>query len=206
MRGLWLLLALLPLAAYADERELAELLGRIRQNGAVEFSYQETRAMELVTLPWQGQGRMLSSADGTLVKLQLLPRRIVMVSTAQRMYYWDPEQKQRYSEAVGVAGAATEQVALLRAIIQGRTADLQSNYDLVQEQQGKRWSVRFTPKPELRQDLPTLEFSGDEDNNKQQVLINQGDDESTEYHMLRTTEGPEVEKSIQRLLLEAKGD
>ncbi len=207
MKGLWLLLALLPLIVHADDSELAELLGRIRQHGAAEFSYQETRKLELVSSPWQGQGQMLSSADGSLIKLQLLPRRIIMASTEQRMYFWDPEQKQRHSASADQAGAEAGQIALLRTLIQGRAGELQSSYDVAAKKQGQHWSLRFTPKPELgEQGSPTIEFSGDEDKNQHQILIGTSDGESTEYRMTKTAEGPEVENSIQRLLLEAKGD
>ncbi len=207
MKGLWLLLALLPLIAHADDSELAELLGRIQRHGATEFSYQETRQLELVSSPWQGQGQMLSSVDGSLIKLQLLPRRIIMASTEQRMYFWDPEQKQRHSASADQAGAEAGQIALLRAIIQGRVGELQSNYDVTAKKQGQHWSLRFTPKPELgEQGSPTIEFSGDEDKNQHQILISTPDGESTEYRMTKTAEGPEVENSIQRLRLEARGD
>jgi hypothetical protein len=207
MRCLWLLLALMPLVVQADEREITELLGRIRQSGAVEFSYQETRKLELTTFPWQGQGQMLSGADGSLIKLQLLPRRVIMVSTHQRMYFWDPEQQQRHNEAVGQLGTAAEQVTLLRSIIQGRVGELQLTYDVASEKSGKHWLIRFTPKPEFSEESsPTMEFSGDQDNTKHQVLISTMDGESTEYRMVKVAEGQEVENSIQRLLLEAKGD
>ena len=105
-RGLWLLCLVWPLIGLADEADLAELLARLLPKASTEFSYQETRTLELAATPWHGQGKMLSGADGSLVKLQLQPSRVIMISTPQRLYYWDPEQKQRQSAAVGQAGAA----------------------------------------------------------------------------------------------------
>ena len=77
--GLWLLLVLWPMAGFTNEAGLAELLGRIRHNGSAEFRYEEIRKLELASSPWNGQGYMLSGADGSLVKLQLQPTRVIMV-------------------------------------------------------------------------------------------------------------------------------
>ena len=205
--GFCLLLALWPMAGLTSEPGLAELLGRIRHNGSAEFSYHETRKLELADSPWKGQGVMLSGVDGSLIKLQLQPMRVIMVSTEQRMYYWDPEQQQRHSALISQAGAAGEEITLFRSIIQGHTEHLQAGYDFTHQIRGKAWTLRMTPKPGLNDDsAPTIEISGDEDDSKRRVLIRQADGESTEYQMVKTAEGPEVEKSIRRLLLEAIGD
>ena len=205
--GLWLLLVLWPMAGLTNEAGLAELLGRIRHNGSAEFSYQETRKLELASSPWNGQGMMLSGVDGSLIKLQLKPMRVIMVSTGQRMYYWDPEQKQRHSGLIGKAGAAGQEITLFRSIIQGHIEHLQSTYNFTHQIRGKAWNLRMTPKPGLNdENAPTIEISGDDDDTKRQVLIRQADGESTEYRMVKTAEGPEVEKSIRRLLLEAIGN
>ncbi len=72
------LLALLPMTTLGGEPELQALLGRIRQSGSAEFHYEEIRKLELASSPWQGQGNMLSGADGSLVKQQLQPTRVIM--------------------------------------------------------------------------------------------------------------------------------
>ncbi len=206
--ALWLLLALWPMAGLADAADPAELLGRLRHNGgSAEFSYQETRKLELATSTWNGQGTMLAGADGSLIKLQLQPKRLIMVSTEQRMYYWDPEQQQRHSASAGRAGPAGEQIALFRSIIQGNAADLQAVYDIAAEKHGKLWTLRMTPKQAVSdEEVPAVEISGDEDDSKRQVLIRQAEGEFTEYRMVKTAEGPEVDKSIQRLMLEVTGE
>jgi hypothetical protein len=206
-RSFWLLITLWPLVGLADEADLAELLGRIRHNGSAEFNYQETRKLELAVNPWHGQGMMLSGADGSLIKLQLQPKRVIMVSTPQRLYYWDPQQKQRHSAAVGQAGAAGAQIGLFRSVLQGHAADLQASYDFVPQLHDKTWRLWIAPKPGLNsEDAPTIEISGDENADKRQVIISQPDGEATEYQMLKVAEGPEVDKSIRQLLLEALGD
>jgi hypothetical protein len=206
-RGLCLLLALLPMTALGGELELQPLLERIRQTGSAEFHYEETRKLELASSPWQGQGNMLSGADGSLIKLQLQPARVIMAIAEGRMYYWDPEQKQRHTAPLGQSGQAAELITVFIAILQGHADELKSSYDFVPEQHGKRWILRLTPKPGLsNEDAATVEISGDEDGRKQQVLIRQPDGESTEYRMVKTAEGQQLDNAIQRLLLEAMGD
>ncbi len=206
-RTLCLLLALSPITAFGGDLELQTLLGRIRQSGSTEFHYEEIRKLELASSPWQGQGNMLSGADGSLVKQQLQPTRVIMAIAEGRMYYWDPEQKQRHTAPLGQSGQASELITVFIAILQGHADELKSSYDFIPEQHGKRWTLRLTPKPELsNEDAPTIEISGDEDGRKQQVLIRQPDGESTEYHMVKTAEGQQLDNVIQRLLLEAMGD
>jgi len=206
-RSLCLLLALLPMTALGGEPEVQALLGRIRQSGSAEFHYQETRKLELASSPWQGEGYMLSGADGSLVKQQLQPTRVIMAIADGRMYYWDPEQQQRHTAPLGQSGQAADLITVFIAILQGHADDLKSSYDFIAQQHGKRWTLRLTPKPELSdENAPTVEISGDEDLRKRQVLIRLPDGESAEYRMVKTAEGQQPESSLQRLLLEAIGD
>jgi len=205
--SLCLLLALLPMTTLGGEIELQALLARIRQSGSAEFRYEEIRKLELASSPWQGQGYMLSGANGSLVKQQLQPTRVIMAIAEGRMYYWDPELKQRHTAPLGQSGQAAELITVFIAILQGHAEELKSSYDFVPERHGKRWVLRLTPKTELsNEDAPTIEISGDEDEHKRQVLIRQPDGESTEYRMVKTSEGQQLDNSIQRLLLEAMGD
>ena len=206
-RGWCLLLALLPMMAFGDEIGLQTLLDRIRHTGSAEFRYEEIRKLELASSPWQGQGYMLSGADGSLVKQQLQPTRVIMAIAAGRMYYWDPEQEQRHAAPLGQANQAAEQITVFRTLLQGHAEELMASYDFVPEQHGKRWTLRLTPKSGLsNEDAPTIEISGDEDERKRQVLIRQPDGESTEYRMVKISEGSQLDTAIQRLLLEAIGE
>lgn len=206
-RTLCLLLALWPMSVLADVTELQALLTRIRQTGAAEFRYEEIRKLELASAPWQGRGLMLSGADGSLVKQQLQPTRLIMAIADGRMYYWDPEQKQRHTAPLGQSGQAAELITVFLAILQGHADQLMASYDFTPEIRGKHWTLRLTPKPEFNtENAPTIEISGDEDQLKRQILIRQPDGESTEYRMVKTSEGQQLESSIQRLLLEAIGN
>lgn len=206
-RSLCLLLALSPITVLGGEPELQALLARIRQNGSAEFHYEETRRLELASSPWQGEGYMLSGANGSLVKQQLQPTRIIMAIAEGRMYYWDPEQNQRHSAPLGQSGQAADLITVFIAILQGHADELKSSYDFTPEMHGKQWILRLTPKlDQNNENASTIEISGNEDESKRQILIRQPDGESTEYRMIKTSEGQKPENSIQRLLLEAIGD
>lgn len=206
-RAMFLLLSLLPIAGSADDSVLTELLACIRQTGQAQFRYEETRILELANEPWHGQGQMLSGSDGSLVKLQLQPTRVIMAIAEQRMLYWDPQQNQRHSAALDSAGPAGEQIKVFRTILQGRTDELQTSYDIAAEKQGKQWILRLTAKPEMNADeLPSIEISGDDEDKQRRILIKQTDGESTEYRMQKATTAQQQEYSLQRLLLEAIGE
>ncbi len=203
---LWLLLAL-PLGVIADGNGLAELFGRIRLTGAAEFRYEETRILELAAAPVKSTGYLLSSPDGSLVKLQLSPRRIIMAISGGQMLYYDEEQKQRHTASLSFAGSAQQQISLFRALLQGRNEELQAVYDFTMERRGKHWKLALNVKPgQTGEDVPAMEIEGDDRNGKRQILIRQADGESSRYTMEKTGEGHSLEFSIQRLLLEAAGE
>jgi hypothetical protein len=207
MRRVWFLwLALLPLAGLADEAGLAEVLARIRQNGAAEFRYEETRTLELAASPVQAQGYILSGADGSLVKLQLQPKRVIMAIAAGRMLYWDAEQKQRHAASISQAGQAAGQIAVFRSILQGHAEELQPRYDFAAETHGPQWILRVSPKTGVGdEDAPSIEINGDE-GDKRRIFIRQPDGESTEYHIEKSAEGQRLGYSIPSLLREAEGE
>jgi hypothetical protein len=200
IRGLCWLLAFLPMTGQADPTQPTDLLARIRQSGHAQFRYQETRQLELASTPWHGQGYMLSGADGSLVKLQLQPTRIIMAITQEHMYYWDPAQNQRHSAPLDYADPAAEQIKVFRSILQGQIEQLQANYDFSADNHSQHWTLRLTPKPEQADaEIPTIEISGDQDDQQRRISIRQADGESTEYRMLKTSEGLDPKYSLQSL-------
>lgn len=206
MKRLMFVLSLLPLAALADDAVIAEVLNRIRQGGEGKFQYKETRLMELASAPWQGQGYMLTDPNGSLVKLQLQPARVIMAISDEQMYYWDSAQNQRHTAPLSYGGAAAEQIAIFRSILQGRTEAFQQTYDFVAERDAKHWQLKMTPKPGQDDEAPTIEIAGDDDANKRRISIRQPDGESTEYRIEKAPEQQTADYAIPDLLREATGD
>lgn len=204
-RAIYALLLLLPAFGHADDSALTDLLARIRQDGVAEFRYHETRNLELATAPWQGQGLMLSSADGSLVKLQQQPNRVIMAIAGQKMYYWDAGQNQRHVAPLEQTGPAA-QILVFRNLLQGHIDELRADFELSVDRHDQHWTLRMTPKPDQADDAASIEISGDQDPGKRQLLIRQPDGDSTEYQLEKTTEGQSAADSIKSLLLEAAGE
>ena len=193
--------------AQAEDSEVAELIARLRHSGATEFRYQETRHLELLSAPWKGWGYMLSSADGSLVKLQISPQRVIMAISGGQMLYFDPQQKQRQAISIGYAGESQRQIQIFRSMFQGHLDELKASYALAVVRQDSRRTLRLSPMPEKKEEgLPSVDISFDQQEQKRQILIKEVDGESTEYQLEKTLEGSSVELSIQRLLQEAAGD
>jgi len=206
-RMLLCLAALAPGYAMAAEADWGLLHQRLHQAGPAEFRYEETRSLELMAKPWHGQGYLLSGADGSLVKLQLSPQRVIMAISGPSMYYYDPGQGQRRSAALSYAGDAAEQISVFRAILQGRPEDLRARYELTAESHGETWRLRLSAKTKATGSaMESVEIAGGADPLRRQVSIRQADGETTDYRLEKTNEGQALEFSVQRLLQEAAGD
>lgn len=197
---------LFPLATLAGESEALSLLQDLRPaGGAAEFRYEETRVLELVAEPWHGWGYLFSSADGSLVKLQMFPQRAVMAISGGQMLYYDREQNRRRSAPLGFAGAAQRQITAFRSILQGRIDELRGLYELDAERKDGRWILRLIPKAG-QTDAAAIEMTGEEKAPQRTLKIREAGGESSEYRLEKTGEGQALELTIQRLLLEAAGE
>lgn len=196
---------LFPLATLAGETEALSLLQELRPaGGAAEFRYEETRVLELVAEPWHGWGYLFSSADGSLVKLQMFPQRAVMAISGGQMLYYDREHNQRRSAPLGFAGAAQRQITAFRSILQGRIDELRGLYEFDAERKDGRWRLRLTPK--AGQAVAAIEMSGEDRGPRRTLRVREADGESSEYRLEQTGAGAALELTIQRLLLEAAGE
>lgn len=199
-----LLLAGLTPTALADDANLTEILARIRRDGAAEFRYQETRTLELASAPWHGEGLMLSGNDGSLIKLQQQPNRVVMAIAGDKMYYWDPAQQQRHVAPLESEGPAG-QIVLFRKLLQGKIDELRADYDMKAEQHQQQWTLRLTPKAGA-DDAFSIEISGDQNPDRRRLLIRQADDESSDYQLQLSHDNPDPSATIKQLLTEAAGE
>ena len=205
--SLCLLLLLLPLPLLADDNPLQDVLARIRQTGPTQYQYREVRKLELATSPWEGQGIMLTDANGSLIKLQLQPNRVIMAIANDSMYYWDAAQNQRHTAPLGYGGPAAAQILVFRSILQGRAEELQSTYTFSAEHHDKNWTLRLTPKPDQSDDeTPSIEISGDAEDQQRRIVIRQADGDATEYTITKTLSKQPETYSIPQLLQEATGE
>jgi hypothetical protein len=189
----------------APDKNIAKILDHFRQTAAAGYQYQEVRALELVDAPWHGAGLLFSGADGTLIKLQLSPERIIMAITASRMYYYHAAQGQRYSAPLDFTAPMLAQIGTFRAILQGRADELYANYAVAVEQHGSRWKLHLAGKTPDNAGLK-LEVSGDDVKAQCKLLMQQADDEKTEYVIEPATARQLTGLSQARLLAEAAGE
>ncbi|MGR8930318.1 MAG: LolA family protein [Gammaproteobacteria bacterium] len=207
MKNRFFVLALIPTMAWAGEAVLSDVLARIQHPGAAKYQYQEIQSMELLDVPAQSEGYMLTDAAGTLVKLQLQPKRVIMAIAGHTMFYWDPELNQRRSAPLSYGGSAVQQISIFRAILNGRIGELQTQYDLAAERNGTHWLLRLIPKStQANSDISNIEISGDMEDKQRRIEIHQAEGESTEYRVNKIGGDTAEAYSIAGLLKEATGD
>lgn len=183
----------------------AKLLEHFRRMSATtSYRYQETRILDLVDAPWHGSGYLFSGTDGTLIKLQLTPERIIMAVTATRMYYYNAAEEQRYSAPLDFTVPGVEQIGAFRSILQGRTTELYADYTVDIQQRESRWTLHLTGKAPHNAGL-LIEVSGDEAKPQRKIIIQQADGEKSEYNMKPAAAKQPPETSVERLLAEAAG-
>jgi choline dehydrogenase-like flavoprotein len=195
---------LMPALGFPEPPDSSHVLESFRQTAAAEYRYEETRTLEMMAAPWKGSGYLFSSPDGTLIKLQLAPEKVIMAISGDRMLYYDAAHGERQSASLSFAGPMAEQIGTFRAILQGRAEELKAAYDIRSEIHGKHWTLRLTAK-ERDGDEPGLavEISGDTDQPRRHIAIQQPDGEKAVYVMEKTGEGKQLEAPMQRLLSEA---
>jgi hypothetical protein len=198
---------LMPATGFPEPPDASNVLESFRQTAAAEYRYEETRTLDMMAAPWKGSGYLFSSPDGALIKLQLAPEKAIMAISGDRMLYYDAAHGQRQSAPLSFAGPMADQIGTFRAILQGRTEELKAAYDIRSEIRGKHWTLRLTAK-EHGDDEPGLavEISGDANQPRRHIVIQQPDGEKADYVMEKTGEGKHLEAPMQRLLAEATGE
>lgn len=203
-RYLALLMWLIPISGICDDSKLDQVLGHFAQDQQGVFNYQETRHLELVSTPWHGEGLMLTASDGSLVKLQLQPERIIMAISGDNLYYWHPAQNQRHNMPISFGEDAARQILIFRQILQGQLSSLQQQYDLTADSDGQHWTLQLRPKPSTEQLISAISISGNQQ--QRQIVIQQSDGESSEYRIEKADPQITAQYSISQLLQEASGE
>jgi hypothetical protein len=162
--------------------------------------------MELLTEPWKGSGYLFSTPDGTLVKLQIAPERLIMAIVGDSMYYYDSSSQRRQSAPLSYAGPMADQIMMFRAIIQGRSAELAPGYDIRAEARDAGWALTLNGKAQATGVTPArMEITGEENGRRRHIRIQQADGDETEYVMQQNRDGSILELPIRQLIAEATG-
>jgi hypothetical protein len=196
-----------PDTGYGDPQSAADLLARFRQTYPIEFRYTETRRLELMSEPWKGSGYLFSDPDGTLVKLQIAPERLIMAIVGDTMVYYESATRRRQSAPLSYAGPMAEQIKMFRAILQGRAAELEAGFELRPRGEGGRWALTLAGKTAVEGTAAPMriELSGDDAGRRRHIRIHDASGDETEYAMEQSRAGSVLELPIRQLVSEATG-
>ena len=170
------------------------------------FRYQETRHLELLDTPWQGGGLLLASKDGTLVKLQMRPKRKVMAITLGEMIYFDSETEERRRLPLSTPHPMTRQALIFQELLQGRLDSISTDYDISFQKTVPDWTL--TLKPKATHDNPVFTeiiMHGSVDSPTRNIHLKERGGDSSDLAMQLLETGPQLEFMIERLLREAIG-
>jgi len=201
---LYALMATFPLFGACDEATLKQVLAHVAQDQQGVFNYQETRQLELATSPIETQGMMLTDSDGSLVKLQLKPERVIMAISGDALYYWNPAQNQRHQMPVSAGEDATQQILIFRQLLQGRLDELQQQFQLDAESDDQGWTLRLQPKQADESLIAAITVSGN--SSGRHMIIRQSDGDSSEYRITPSAPQTAQHYRISTLLQEAAGE
>lgn len=198
------LIFLLWLGCWARLGEADDPAQRLKLTEPVQLSYQETRTLALLAQPWQGRGFLLADPEGTLVKLQLSPQRVIMVATPSELLYFDPGSGERHQVPLPAPVPQAEGIVLLQQLLRGDLESIRRRYRVDYGEDGQGWRLQLTP---LKGQGPYREVSlrGEGEGKRQVLVILEKDGDRTVTEMTLDERGPQLSYTIERLLREALG-
>ncbi|HHH38622.1 MAG TPA: outer membrane lipoprotein carrier protein LolA [Sedimenticola sp.] len=195
-RWLWLWLCWLPVWA-------ADPAARLQLDQPRQFHYEETRHLALLARPWQGSGFLLADPDGTLVKLQLLPERLILVATPDELLYYHPASGERRRLPLPTALPQVQGIVLLQRLLRGDLQAVAADFSLDERETAAGWRLVLTPKhPDSHFRRVTL----GEDNGRRYLEIVEADGDRTRMILTPDEQGPHLRVRIARLVQQAWGE
>ncbi len=132
------------LIAYAEET-IDTVLIRHAVQEPVQFSYQETRHMQLLDVPWKASGKMYMSPAFFIVE-QKKPYRLVMASNRTSLWLYDGKNKKRRSRNIsGYSREGSSLVALMMALRTGEIEILKARYTMILSAKEHQWALEMIP-------------------------------------------------------------
>ncbi|BCX80851.1 hypothetical protein MIT9_P0429 [Methylomarinovum caldicuralii] len=196
--GCWLLLWLCVSPVWAGDLAAKLALDQPRQ-----FRYQETRHLALLAKPWRGSGFMIADPDGTLVKLQLLPERLVLIATPEELLYYDPVASERRRLALPSSLPQVQGIVLLQHLLRGDLEAVSREFNLEEQETETGWRLVLTPK---RPDSPFRRVILGEDDKGRYLTVEERDGDCSLTRLTPDEAGARLKVRIARLLQQAKGE
>lgn len=180
----------------ADE-PLSVLMQQLKSDSAIKIRYQETRHLELVDDPWQGNGFLYSLAPNIMIREQLTPKHLLTGIKDNQMYYFNPENKQYYQTEFDDNSPENLHIAVFKALINADEAMLQRLYDIQFSYTDTAWVINLNAKKEAKLDLKIIIFGLPKQMANTIRIIQEG--EVTEFDLQQEAEGIKVYQAIEHL-------
>jgi len=177
---------------------------RLKLSEPVQLSYKETRTLALLAQPWRGRGYLLADPQGTLVKLQLSPQRVIMAATPRELLYFDPASGERYRLPLPAPPPQAEGILVLQQLLRGDLESIRRRYRVDYEEDEQGWRLKLAP---LSDDSPYRQvlLRGDAQGKRQVLVVIEQDGDRTVTEMTVDERGSQLSYTIARLLQEALG-
>lgn len=196
----WWLALWLPAALAADPTERLQIVEPL------QFRYEETRILALMAQPWHGSGFMLADPDGTLVKLQLAPERIIMIAAPGELLYHDPGSGERRRLPLPAAVPQVEGIVLLKHLLRGEFEPIRRQYHLDYRESKEGWQLDLTPKDPESAQFRAIALHADPEDRRRVLEIVEHDGDRSVTELILDERGDRLRFTIARLRQEATGE
>ncbi len=184
----------------------ADPAARLRLTEPVQLRYQETRSLALLSHPWQGSGYLLADPEGTLVKLQLSPERVIMIATPKELLYYASDSGERHRVSLPVPVPQLEGIILMQQLLRGELDPIRRRYRLDYREDKQGWALELTPRNPETAPFSKVSLRGDLQGQRQVLEITEQDGDHTVTEMTLDDRGARLTYTIARLVREAAGE
>lgn len=197
------LLGLSLLLAHATWADPPAIYQRLRLDQTSQFRYLESRSLALLDQPWLGSGYLLAAPDGTLIKLQLSPHRVIMAATARELLYFDSHSGERRRLALPARHPQVAAIGLLQDLLSGRWQRIETQYQAQLQESTGGWRLTLTPTAVT--DAPFAKITLEGDDRRRILTLEEADGDRSRTEMELDQRGATLQYTIARLLREAGG-
>jgi hypothetical protein len=196
----WLVVAWCMSFSYSAlaQETLSAVLTRLKVMQTNEFSYIETREIQLLAEPWQGEGRMFLSPERMLIE-QLRPKQSIVLLEGESMLYVEPENKVRFAKKLEGAYALPGLGGFLQLLYGNYTPQtLAAEFDTVFSQQENRWQIVLSPK--IEDVVEQMTMSGKVDDGADELVIKFIDGDATNWKMELQSSGAQAKTLLDEIV------
>jgi hypothetical protein len=179
---------------------LTSVLEHIRIRETRNFSYRETRYLQLLAEPWQATGDMYISPQ-QMVIAQQAPTEVMTTITAKRMLYIDVEQDIHRSLKLERPFAVPGMEPFMQ-LLYGTTGyrELEQDYVISFDTTGKRWSLQLAPQRRVHHDIVGMRLAGDSGQGPDRLVLAYEDGDRREWQLALRSQGAAASRDMQETL------